>query len=263
MSDSIDPAAVRRYFDAVGSAASTAGYMAHERKLPIAAAAYRKQCEFRILRDWLDAVPSDARVLDVGCGSGNWTEVFATRYAAVTGIDQSTAMADAARRRLAAARNVRILTGDVLTDLPNEQFDLVFVGGVCMYLNDGDVETLLRSLAERLRRGGTMILRESTVRRGRRVALGAYQAVYRSVSDYRALIGETIGERPVEVRRNFGYERFEIAADTADWIPGNVGALTWRIVRAMAPATFILLPRLMDALRIEWPRLQNHFFRVR
>ena len=258
MSDSIDPAAVRRYFDAVGSAASTAGYMAHERKLPVAAAAYRKECELRILRDWLDAVPSDARVLDVGCGSGNWTEVLATRYAAVTGIDQSTAMADAARRRLAAARNVRILTGDVLTDLPDEQFDLIFVGGVCMYLNDDDVETLLRCLAERLRHGGTMILRESTVRRGRRVARGAYQAVYRSVSDYRAL-----SEKTVEVRRNFGYERFEIAADIADWIPGNAGAVTWRIVRAMAPATFILLPRLMDALRIAWPRLQNHFFCVR
>lgn len=259
MNDSIDPAAVRRYFDAVGSAASTAGYMAHERKLPLAAALYRKQCELRILRDWLDAVPSDARVLDVGCGSGNWTEVLATRYAAVTGIDQSTTMVVAARRRLAAMRNVRILTGDVLTDLPNEQFELIFVGGVCMYLNDDDVETLLRSLAERLRRGGAMILRESTVRRGRRVARGSYQAVYRSVSDYLAFLGE----RPVEVRRNFGYERFEIAADIADCIPGNVGAITWRIVHAMAPATFILLPRLMDALRMEWPRLQNHFFRVR
>ncbi|MFL6246060.1 MAG: class I SAM-dependent methyltransferase [Thermoanaerobaculia bacterium] len=259
MDHSIDPAAVRRYFDAVGGAAATAGYMAHERKLPAAAAAYRKQCELRILRDWLDAVPASAHVLDAGCGSGNWTEVFAARFARVIGIDQSNAMVEAARRRLAPLRNVSIITGDVLRDLPNESFDLIFVGGVCMYLNDGDVETLLQSLAARLRAGGTIILRESTVRRGRRVARGEYQAVYRSVGDYRTLIGA----RPVEIRRNRGYERFEIAADLADLVPGHTGSMVWRVARASTPLTFILLPRLMDALRVEWPRLQNHFFRVR
>ena len=257
--DSIDPAAVSRYFDAVGGAAATAGYMAHARKLPADAAAYRKQCELRILRDWLDAVPPGACVLDVGCGSGNWAEVFAARYARVIGIDRSPAMVEAARLRLAPMQNVSIITGDVLSDLPKESFDLIFVGGVCMYLNDGDVETLLRSLAARLRDGGTIILRESTVRRGRRVARGEYQAVYRSVGDYRRLIGT----RPGEIRRNRGYERFEIAADLADLVPGRTGAIVWRVVRAIAPLTFILLPRMMDALRVEWPRLQNHFFRVR
>ncbi len=260
--DAIDPAAVRRYFDGVGSAAATAGYMAHERKLPADAAAYRKQCELEILRDWLDAVPASARVLDVGCGSGNWAEVFAARYAHVTGIDQSAAMIDAARQRLGAMQNVELLAGDVLSELPDQTFDLIFVGGVCMYLNDVDVETLLRLLAARLRSGGTIILRESTLRRGRRVLRGAYQAVYRSVGDYRALIRSRIDTRPVEIRRNRGYERFEIAADLADVVPGNTGAITWRVVRALAPLTFTLLPALMDALRVEWPRLQNHFFRV-
>ena len=260
--DSIDPAAVRRYFDGVGSAAATAGYMAHERKLPAAAAAYRKRCELEILRDWLDAVPRSARVLDVGCGSGNWAEVFAARYAHVTGIDQSAAMIDPARQRLEAMQNVELLTGDVLSDLPNETFDLIFVGGVCMYLNDADVEALFRLLAARLRSGGTIILRESTVRRGRRVLRGSYQAVYRSVADYCALIGAHVIPRNVEVRRNRGYERFEIAADLADLIPGNSGAITWRVVRALTPLAFNLLPALMDGLRVEWPRLQNHFFRV-
>ncbi len=256
--DAIDPAAVRRYFDAVGGAAATAGYMAHERKLPAAAAAYRKQCELQILRDWLDAVPPSARVLDVGCGSGNWAEVFAARYAHVTGMDQSAAMIEAARQRLGTMQNVELVAGDVLSDLPDETFDLIFVGGVCMYLNDADVETLLRSLIARLRSGGTILLRESTVRRGRRVLRGAYQAVYRSVGDYRRLIGA----RQLEIRRNRGYERFEIAADLADLVPGNTGAITWRVVRALTPLTFNLLPALMDALRVEWPRLQNHFFRV-
>jgi SAM-dependent methyltransferase len=261
MNDEIDPAAVKRYFDGVGAAASTAGYMAHERKLPAAAADYRKRCELRTLQDWLDAVPRTARVLDAGCGSGNWTEVFAARFAHVTAIDQSASMVDAARRRLASVSNVDFAVGDLRTALPDGPFDWIFVGGVCMYLDDADVRALLRSMAERLAPNGTIVLRESTVRTGRRLLRGAYQAVYRSVDEYRELI-VAAGARLRDVRRNRGYERFEIAADIADRVPGRSGALTWRIVRALAPLTFVLLPRLMDGLRIEWPRLQNHFFQL-
>jgi hypothetical protein len=125
-----------------------------------------------------------------------------------------------------------------------------------MYLDDGDVKALLSALRNRLAPNGAIILRESTVRRGRRFARGEYQAIYRSVEDYRALTGAN------EVRKNAGYERFEIAADVADLVPGDSGTVTWRVVKAAAPIAFRLLPKLMDALTIEWPRLQNHFFRL-
>ena len=61
----------------------------------------------RPVRDLLAAVPtaSARRVVDLGCGPGNSTELLAARYpeAAATGIDSSADMVQAASRRLPAA----------------------------------------------------------------------------------------------------------------------------------------------------------------
>jgi SAM-dependent methyltransferase len=267
--DSIDPAAVRRYFDGVGAAASAASSMAHERMLPRAASLYRKEREMMTLRDWLEGVPAQARVLDVGCGAGNWAAIFAARYGEVVAVDQSLAMIESARQRLAGADNVSLVIGDVRTDLPAGQFDLIFVGGVCMYLNDDEVLALLSGLSGRLSPRGFIILRESTVRKGRRVRRGPYQAIYRTVEGYRELCARG-GARILETRLNEGYESFEIGADITDmvrrlpWLADStrLSAMIWYALEATSPLSFTLLPRLMTLLRIEWPRLQNHFFRV-
>lgn len=265
----IDPAAVRRYFDGVGASAAAASSMAHARRLPPAASLYRKQRELTTLLDWLDEIPAPASVLDLGCGAGSWSNTFASRYRKVIAIDQSSAMIESARQRLAGASNVSFIVGDIRTNLPAERFDLIFVGGVCMYLNDDEVETLLKSLCSRLTPKGFIILRESTVRRGRQVARGEYQAVYRTVDRYRELCA-TAGARVLEARLNRGYESFEIAADIVDLtrrIPvvadsSRLAAATWYLLRMAGPLSFGLLPRLMTLSRIDWPRLQNHFFRV-
>ncbi len=259
--DGPDPAAVRRYFDAVGASAAAAGYMAHERKLPPAAAHYRKQRELALLADWLGALPPTARVLDVGCGAGNWTEVLAARYARVLGVDWSAAMLAAARARLAAWPNVELLQGDVTRALPDGPFELIFVGGVCMYLGDDEVARLLGELRARLGGAGLLLLRESTVRRGRRLARGRYQAVYRTVAAYEDCCARA-GLRVVATRLNRGYESFEMAADLADLVPGPSGAAVWSLLRAGAPLVFGALPRLLALARVPWPRLQNHFFRL-
>ena len=81
----IDDETVNRYFNggAVGGTADTVSMMAHEHNLPASAARNRLRKEIRAISDWLDAVCASGRVLDVGCGSGAWTEIFANRYKAV------------------------------------------------------------------------------------------------------------------------------------------------------------------------------------
>ena len=58
----------------------------------------------RPVRDLLAAVPATEirRAVDIGCGPGNSTEVLAAAFphAAITGVDRSPDMIDAARRRL-------------------------------------------------------------------------------------------------------------------------------------------------------------------
>jgi len=42
-----------------------------------------------------------------------------------------------------------------------------------------------------------------------------------------------------------------------------LGSLTWAVLRAVAPVSFWALPQTLNRLHIAWPKLQNHFFRLR
>jgi SAM-dependent methyltransferase len=269
----IDDEAVKRYFDsAKGGTAATVSMMTHEFNLPASAGGYRLHKEILTISDWLNAVHDTGRVLDVGCGAGTWTEIFAKRYKTVIGIEQSSLMLKAARERVASLPNVKILEGDGRHDLPEGSFDMIFLGGLCMYLNDHDVIELLHSLKTRLTEGGSIILRESTLHQGVSLSQGEYQAVYRSVNLYRQLF-DGAGSFRVEVRRNYGYTNLVTAEELVSlrrrWLPflprdsTKLGSLTWWALRGTAPISFWALPRIFSQLSIPWPRLQNHFFRLR
>jgi len=268
----IDDAAVKRYFDnSKGGTAATVSMMAHEHNLPASAVRYRLNKEIQIINDWLNAVHNPGRVLDVGCGAGTWTEIFARRYNTVMGIEQSSLMLKVARERVACLPNVKILEGDGRHDLPEGSFDMIFLGGLCMYLNDSDVTTLLHSLKSRLVKGGAIILRESTVHQGVSLSRGEYQAVYRSVNRYRQLFDDA-GSFRVEMRRNYGYTNLVTAEELVNlrrrWLPfiprdsNTLGLLTWLMLRGTAPISFWALPKILSQLSLPWPRLQNHFFRL-
>jgi SAM-dependent methyltransferase len=272
MKDSIDYKAVQRYFDdAADGASAAASYMAHDQDLPLSALRYRFEVEQRTIADWLDVIPKSATALDVGCGAGAWTSVFANRYARVIGIEGSTAMVEAARQCTQNAPNVSIVHGDVRVDLPDGEFQLVFLGGLCMYLNDDDVVALLTDLKGRTGSIGSIILRESTVPHSRRTATGDYQAVYRTPDEYRALFARAGFTRP-DTRRNYGYTSMEIAIELVaarrKWLPflprasTGLGTVTWNLLRLTSPISFWAVPRTLDRLNVIWPGLQNHFFRL-
>ena len=223
------------------------------------------------MRDWLDSVPALGAVLDVGCGAGSWVEKLAQRYGSVIGVERSVQMVEAAKERVAHLPNAQILKGDVRTDLPEGLFDLIFLGGMCMYLNDADVVALVGELKKRLTETGTIILRESTVRKGVYVPQGNYQAVYRNVALYKRLFQE--GGLEVEaVRRNYGYNSLVTAEGLVSlrrkWLPflpkasTSLGQITWSLMLWTAPLSFWALPRVLGRLHLSWPRLQNHFFKL-
>ena len=272
----IDDAVVESYFGGMGGTGDTGGaaamsMMAHGHNLPFRALDYRLRKELATIGEWLDMVGDSGRVLDLGCGAGAWVEIFAQRYQSVIGVERSPLMAEAARKRVAHLPNAHILQGDTRKDLPEGPFNIIFLGGLCMYLNDADVVELLGSLKLRLGEEGSIILRESTVRKGMHLAKGEYQAVYRSVELYGQLFEEA-GFTPAEVVQNSAYSNLVVAEELVDfrrkWLPflpkdsPLLGHLTWWGLRGITPFSFWALPQALSALNIPWPRLTNHFFRL-
>ncbi len=83
------------------------------------------------------AVPSPRRVIDLGCGPGNSTQVLAERWpgSEITGLDSSADMIEAARR---SAPDRRWLTGDIAhwTAGDNGPYDIVFSNAALQWVPD-------------------------------------------------------------------------------------------------------------------------------
>jgi 2-polyprenyl-3-methyl-5-hydroxy-6-metoxy-1,4-benzoquinol methylase len=99
----------------------------------------------------------DARLLDAGCGSGQWAVAFAERGARVTGVDLSPEMIRLAREH-AGTRGLDIewRTGDVtrLAD-PLAVFDAIHARVLLQFVPD--VPGALRELRRVLRPGGRLL----------------------------------------------------------------------------------------------------------
>jgi trans-aconitate 2-methyltransferase len=89
----------------------------------------------RPARDLLAQVPltAPAKIIDVGCGPGNSTELLVERYpeAAVTGLDNSPNMLAEARTRLPAAT---FAEADAHTWTPGSGTDLVFANAIYQWV---------------------------------------------------------------------------------------------------------------------------------
>ena len=92
-------------------------------------------------------------VVDLGCGPGNSTELLVRRFpgAAVTGVDTSPDMLEAARRRLP---DCRFEEADLATWRPPEPVDLLFANASLQWVSDHAL--LVPRLLALLRPGGVL-----------------------------------------------------------------------------------------------------------
>jgi len=157
---------------------------------------------------------------------------------------------------------------NVLAFQPEGRYSLIFLGGILMYLNEGDVVALLERMTSFLEPGGIVLCRESTVRSGILTRQGDYQVAYRSVQIYSSLFGKC-GLSVDHVELNRPYFLMQMGCELINkWkasVPESfqaarlVGGLVYRALRmGGAPLT-----RLPDAMGIDFPVLTNHFFVLR
>jgi trans-aconitate methyltransferase len=260
----IDYAKANRYWE--GANPTVLGpYMMDGSGFPASAGEFRFRAESRIVRRLAGDVKPGGAVLDLGSGIGVWAKDFAGRFSQVTAVEGSHTLFQSLRRRCAPYPNLRAIHGDVMTFEPEGRYDLVFLGGLQMYLNEPDVIALLRKLVPCLAPGGMILCRESTVRGNAMTLGGDYQVVYRSVSDYERIFGQC-GLNVRHIERNEPYVLLQMGCELVEkWqqiVPERfqalrlVGHLTYFGLRLGNP----WIARVPKALGLAFPMLENHFF---
>lgn len=100
-------------------------------------------------------VSTDGPLLDFGCGIGNLTERFVTRYREVHGYDPSAKSLAVAKERAPGA----VLHDDAKT-LPKEHFETAVMSGVLHHVQPNARVDLLRTVRGLLRPGGRLVVFE-------------------------------------------------------------------------------------------------------
>jgi SAM-dependent methyltransferase len=214
----IDRRRVEEFWDRVrreAGADQQTGYLQDE--WPSALGRNRFRGEWRDVSRWLDELGvARGSCLDVGCGVGVWLEALAGRFARAHGIDLSAEM-------VASATKSVLDLGD------DARYDLVFVGGVLMYLDDDEVEGMVARLARLVAPGGLLILRESSASpktwyRDKPLAPGLhadrsrerapYQAIYRPPGAYR----EMAERQRLQIVRWHANRHYAMADITEEWL---------------------------------------------
>lgn len=107
----------------------------------------------------LGKITSESKVLELGCGTGEFTSRLAETKAEITGIDISSDLLEIAKKRLVDKPNVILQIGDMedLNNLPDNYYSQVVGNSV---LHHVDYEKCLKILLKKMKPGGVVIFSE-------------------------------------------------------------------------------------------------------
>lgn len=149
-------------------------------------------------RDLLAQVRAEAprRVVDLGCGPGNSTEVLAARWprARITGMDSSPNMVEKARKTLP---QLDFEQGDLATWTPPEQVDVFFSNAVFHWIPSDQRLPLISRLIETQPSGGVF----------------AFQVPDNYYEPSQVMMRETAAETAALKGRNPGVAKFQSVQD--------------------------------------------------
>lgn len=152
----------------------------------------------RMLQSWtLRRVAADrpryARVVDLGCGPGDWSELFAPLADEVHACDVAPAFVEQARARLAGHAAAHVAVSDITSFEIPRGADLVYFGAVLCYVTDDDVRDLLRRVRDVAAPGAHVVIRDyCTFNFGRRTVnqKADYYSVHRPARELRAMASD-------------------------------------------------------------------------
>ena len=111
--------------------------------------------------DFVEHVPRDAKVYDLGCGYGylSFMLAFTSEHRQVIGVDYDQEKVEVAGNSFYQGGNVQFEQGDLSTYRP-ESADVFIIKDVLHYITPTDQDALLERCAAKLNQGGTIIIRD-------------------------------------------------------------------------------------------------------
>ena len=136
-------------------------------------------------------------VLDLGAGAGQWSFRFAELAKNIVAVEYSESMLELAinEGKKKDIQNIKFVHCAAQEYSSEEQYDLIWISGLLIYLSDEDCECLINNCAAMLKNNGTLLLRDGTGIQGRHEINNNYSedlhayysAVYRTPEEYLSL----------------------------------------------------------------------------
>ena len=110
--------------------------------------------EKEIISELLNKIPSENQILDIGCGTGHWTEFFIDKGYQVTGVDSSESMLSIAKSKNLDAEF--ILAKSENLPIENESFGIITTITMLEFVENQ--ETSIQEMYRVLKKGGYLIV---------------------------------------------------------------------------------------------------------
>ena len=156
------------------------------------------------------------KILEIGCGTGRWAEVFHDKCDSYLGIDYSEDLIEIAKENynydnchfqvLSASQ---LDTADLLVSAP---FDIVIITGVLIYFNDDTIKKMIKDLNSLCASNKTIYIRETLSFLETRLTLkdffsenleADYNAIYRTDDEFLDFINGINGNITIETDEIF------------------------------------------------------------
>ena len=159
----------------------------------------RNENEKRLLLKLID-LSAPKTILDIGCGCGRWVENLNPFIKHYDGIDFAEQYIIAAQDFYKNFENINFYNMNIVgldKFKIKKSYDLIILNGICMYLNDSDLEELFLKLRSFTDKNSHIYLRESVSIINERLTLKEfpsielnveYNAIYRTPQEYNDLI---------------------------------------------------------------------------
>ncbi|CAH0541763.1 class I SAM-dependent methyltransferase [Vibrio marisflavi] len=140
----------------------------------------------------------NTNLLDLGCGYGYWSIHFSKYFKKIIAVEYNQNLIQYGQEiaKENNLRNITFLQSDVCDFNFDNDYDVVLISGLFLYLEDGDIIRILTKLSKCLKPGARIILRDGMsllkddhiISNKYSTALGDnYSAIYRTPQKYREL----------------------------------------------------------------------------